>query len=276
MVRIDSSNTLTSVQLLVTPDRPFPSGYPNRHTFGVCEKMGVNAYPNVLNGASWETTGMVLEMSANRNAKTFQFLLDEGTCTMTVTFNGSRYTVHTMCLRPHDIVSLAMPTILSGNAVVGEAGGVGMEIGLTLMPDSVNFEGIRVKERVTNDVGVPSGYFSMEYFRPWWSHEKVQGAGTPMSILSGNLLIDIAAMDDPCPQLASGGWSAGSIIWTIPTSWREPWDFSYSKGWLYFTTKTQIFAIDAAGTVRVEKFNCSVERDVQGHTNAVVNLPEGR
>ena len=49
-----------------------------------------------------------------------------------------------------------------------------------------------------------------------------------------------------------------------------------SKGWLDFTTATQTFAIDAAGTVRVEKFNCSVERDIQGHTNATVNLPEGR
>ena len=274
--RIDSSNTLTSVQLLVSPERPFPSGYPNRHTFGVCERMSVNAFPNVLNGASWETTGEVLEMSANRNTKTFQFLLDEGACTMTVTFNGSRYTVHTMCLRPNDIVSLSVPTILPGNVGVGNAGGVGMEMELTLMPDSVCFADLRAMERVTNDVGVPSGYFSLEYFRPWWSHGKVQGAGTPLQILQGNLFTDIAAMDDPCPQLTSGGWAVGSIVWTIPTAWREPRDFSYSKGWLDFTTKTQVFAIDAAGTVRVEKFNCSVERDIQGHTNTSVNLPEGR
>lgn len=238
--------------------------------------MAITPYPDVLNGASWETTGEVLETSINRNVKAFTFLLDEGACTMTVTFNDVHYTVHTMCLRPHDILGLSMPTILTGNAGLGEAGGVGMEMGLTLMPDSVNFEKLRIKERVTNDVGVPSGYFSLDYFRPWWSHEKVHGAGTPMSILPGNLLIDTAAMDDPCPQLASGGWSAGSIVWTIPTAWREPRDFSYSKGWLDFTTATQTFAIDAAGTVRVEKFNCSVERDVQGHTSTSVNLPEGR
>ena len=274
--RIDGSNALTAVMLLVAPVKPFPQGYPTRHTFGVCETMTVTPYPDVLNGAMWETTGEVLEASINRNVKAFTFLLDEGSCTMTVTFNGVHYTVHTMCLRPHDILGLSMPTILSGNAGLGEAGGVGMEMGLTLMPDSVNFEKLRIKERVTNDVGVPSGYFSLEYFRPWWSHEKVQGAGTPMSILPGNLLIDTAAMDDPCPQLASGGWAAGTIIWTIPTAWREPSDFSYSKGWLDFTTATQTFAIDAAGTVRIEKFNCSVERDIQGHTNATVNLPEGR
>ena len=44
-------------------------------------------------------------------------------------------------------------------------------------------------ERVTGD-GVPSGYFSAEYFRPWWNHGMVQGAGELVSIGIGNIFAD--------------------------------------------------------------------------------------
>ena len=183
--------------------------------------------------------------------------------------------MNTMCLRPSDVVSLSSPTILSGNASVGEAGGIGMRMEMTLLPDSVSFKDIRIMERVTGD-GVPNGYFSLEYFRPWWNHGMVQGAGVLVSVGIGNVFGDSAIMEDCCPQLTSGGWIAGSIIWTIPTAWREIRGFSVSNGLIDFTTKEQIFTINAAGTVHVDKFNCGVGRDIQGHTNATVNLPEGR
>ena len=275
VARIDSSDTLTSVQLVVSPVTLFPQGYPCRHTFGVCEEMVVSSFPSSLRGFTWESSGGMLDNGLSDNQQRFQYLLDEGGRTMTFGFKGARYTVNTMCLRPSDIVSLSSPTILSGNASVGEAGGVGMRMEMTLLPDSVSFKDIRIMERVTDD-GVPSGYFSAEYFRPWWNHGMVQGAGELVSIGIGNIFADTAIMEDCCQQLTSGGWVGGSIIWTIPTAWREIQGFSVPNGLIDFTTKEQIFTINAAGTVHVEKFNCSVGRDIQGHTNATVNLPEGR
>jgi len=275
MASINSSDTLTSVQLVVSPVKLFPPGYPSRHTFGVCEEMVVSSFPSRVRGFTWESSGMVLSNGLNDNEQRFQFLLDEGVCSMTFTFRGASYTVNTMCIRPRDMVCLSSPMILSGNASVGEAGGVGMRMKLTLMPDSVSFNGLRVIERVDED-GVATGYFNQEYFRPWWGHGMVQGSGKLVNVGVENHYYDEAEMKDICPQLTSGGWVAGSIIWSIPTAWREIRGFSVSNGLIDFTTKEQVFTINAAGTVHVEKFNCSVGRDIQGHTNATVNLPEGR
>ena len=194
---------------------------------------------------------------------------------MTFTFSGVNYKVNAMCLRPHDVVCLSQPTILPGNTGVGQAGGVGMRMEMTLMPDTVSFKDLRIMERATED-GVATEYFNREYFRPWWNHGKVQGAGILTKIGDWNIFYDRAIMEDECPQLQSGGWTTGSIIWTIPIAWRERQGFSTLNGLLDFTTKEQKFTIDAMGTVGVEKFNCSVERDIQGHTNVSITMPPGR
>ena len=272
---IDKRDSLTAVQLLVLAATTLPQGCPNRHTFGVCERMCIFSYPNDLSGGTWTTSGMVREAPENRNSKAFDFLLDEGPCTVTFTLKGTSYTVHSMCLRPRDIISLSTPEILLGNAGLGEAGGIGMRMRLTLMPDTVSFIGLRTMENITED-GVASGYFGLEYFRPWWNHGMVHGAGESVEVGVDNHYYDQAEMEDACPQLLTGGWATGSITWTIPTVWRERQDFSVTNGWTAFTTKAQIFTINSAGTVQIEKFNCSVERDIQGHTNATVNLPIGR
>ena len=82
-------------------------------------------------------------------------------------------------------------------------------------------------------------------------------------------------MQDECPQYQTGDWGAGTISWPIPTAWREPSDFSESKGWLDFVTKEEKFTINATGTVSVEKFGWRVERDVLGHTNVNKHVQGG-
>ena len=62
----------------------------------------------------------------------------------------------------------------------------------------------------------------------------------------------------------AGGWSVGDISWTIPVVWREPSDFSVSRGYQNLSTERQMFTIDAEGTVGVEKFNRRVARPVGG------------
>ncbi len=184
---------------------------------------------------------------------------------MTFTYRNTSYTIHTMCLRPHDIVCRDQPEILLYGLQQGQAGGIGMQLVLTLLPDTVRFEGIRVMERVA--IGTPTGYFAQEYFTPWWNHGTEQGALTPQTVDQWNNFGDVPRMEDECPQYQTGGWSVGTITWPITSAWREPSDFSETKGWLDFIVKEQKATIDAAGTVGEEKFGWRVGRDVQGHTN---------
>ena len=263
--RINRSDVLTAVQLVVEPERPFPQGYPNRHTFGVCERMSITAYPAKVCGFSWDSSGMMFEDGTDGNKQYFVFRLDEGACAMTFTYRNVSYTVHAMCLRPQDIVCRDQPGMLLYGLSPGHAGGIGMHMELTLLPDTVRFEGIRVMERVT--IGTPTGYFAQEYFTPWWNHGTEQGALTPQTVDPCNNFGDAPRMEDECPQCQTGGWSVGTIVWPITSAWREPSDFSEKKGWLDFVVKEQKATIDAAGTVGEEKFGWRVERDVQGHTN---------
>ena len=265
--RIDRDAVLTVVQLFVAPERPFPPGYPNRHTFGVCERMNIEAIPKTLRGFSWNSSELLFEDRRDGSRQYFIFRLDEGACDMTFMYGNASYTVHAMCLRPHDIVCRDQPEILHYGLQPGHAGGVGMYMELTLMPDTVRFEGIRVMERVA--YGTPTGYFAQEYFRPWWNHGTEQGALTPQTVDPCNNFGDAPRIVDECPQYQTGGWSVGTIVWPITSAWREPSDFSEKKGWFDFVVKEQKATIDAAGTVGEEKFGWRVERDIQGHTNVV-------
>ena len=60
------------------------------------------------------------------------------------------------------------------------------------------------------------------------------------------------------------GGPVGDISWTIPVVWREPSDFSVSRGYQNLSTERQMFTIDAEGTVGVEKLNRRVARPVGG------------
>ena len=76
MSRIDSSDTLTSVQLVVSPVNLFPQGYPCRHTFGVCEEMVISSFPSSLRGFTWESSVGILDNGLTDNQQSFQFSLD--------------------------------------------------------------------------------------------------------------------------------------------------------------------------------------------------------
>ena len=135
---------------------------------------------------------------------------------------------------------------------------------MTLLPANVSFAGIRLKEVATDD-GVATGYFAHPDFSGWRSHTYVQGANRVISVGVENSFFDTAAIEGSCPPLSeAGGWSVGEITWTIPGVWREPFDFSVSRGYQNLSTERQVFTIDAAGTVGVEKFNRRVARPVGG------------
>ena len=135
---------------------------------------------------------------------------------------------------------------------------------MTLLPANVSFAGLRLKEVATAD-GVATGYFAHPDFSGWRSHTYVQGANRVISVGVENSFFDAAAIEGSCPPLSeAGGWSVGDITWTIPVVWREPFDFSVSRGYQDLSTERQVFTIDAAGTVGIEKFNRRVARPAGG------------
>lgn len=70
---------------------------------------------------------------------------------------------------------------------------------------------------------------------------------------------DQAGLISTPPVLLLPPWSAGSFIWDIPVKWKIGGGPTNSmNGW------SQIFSIDANGTVAVEKFGKSVTRGTNG------------
>ena len=259
-----ASASATSVQLVVTPEQPFPSSLVNRHVFGVCEKATCQFFPDSLSNVSWQFTRNVLDLETRGSLQEFQYLLDPGDATLTFTYDSVSYSVQTRSVAPMGIVCTNPPELLTYNTPIGHAGGVGMRLNLALLPANVSFAGIRLKEVATDD-GVATGYFAHPDFSGWRSHTYVQGANRVISVGVENSFFDTAAIEGSCPPLSeAGGWSVGDITWTIPVVWREPFDFSVSRGYQDLSTERQVFTIDAAGTVGIEKFNRRVARPAGG------------
>ena len=259
-----ASASATSVQLVVTPEHLFPSSLVNRHVFGVCETATCQFFPERLSNVSWQFTGNILDLETRGSLQKFQYLLDPGDATLTFTYASVIYPVQTQCVVPTAIVCTNPPELLTYNTPIGHAGGVGMRLCLTLSPSNVSFIGLRLKEVATSD-GVATGYFAHPDFSGWRSHTHVQGANRVISVGVENNFFDTAAIEGSCPPLSeAGGWSVGDISWTIPVVWREPSDFSVSRGYQNLSTERQMFTIDAEGTVGVEKFNRRVARPVGG------------
>ncbi|MGN0846666.1 MAG: hypothetical protein ACI4RA_04695, partial [Kiritimatiellia bacterium] len=253
----------TAVRLEVVPEFLFPPHLPNRHTFGVCERVGFFHLPDGISDASWQASVNVFDQGTERNKKLFQYSLTPGEATLTFSYKGVSFPVQTRCIAPSSIVCSRTPTVLAYSVPAGHAGGVGMDMELTLCPSNVSFRNIRMKELATTD-GVVSGYFRQNSFSNWWNHTEAQGANKVFPVGRYNDFFDTVAIGDCPPLPETGGWSEGSITWRIPTVWREPSTFSISRGFQLFTVETQRSTIDSAGTVGVEKYKRRVVRPPGG------------
>ena len=255
--------TVTVVKVEVVPEVQFPADLPNRHTFGVCERVVFYHFPRALSGASWTSSGNTLEEEQNDNYQKICYLPYPGNTTLTFSYGSISFPIQTECVAPSSIVSSGILTPTSYPVPAGQAGGVGMSLNLTLCPSNVSFRGIRILEQAAD--GVPTGYFANPYFSSWWNHTGVQGANTVVAMGVRNQFVDNAAMVDGCPPLTKPPtWSIGDITWPIPIQWREPSSFAVSRGFQSLLQEQQKFTIDSSGTVGVEKFNRRVERPVGG------------
>ena len=119
-------------------------------------------------------------------------------------------------------------------------------------PLDVSFSGIRVMEVPTTG-NVPTGYFADPQFEPIWNHTEARGAGVWRHPTFDNFFFaDEASFGEYCPPPLR----AGVIDWAIPLAWGEngSQDVSDCVGTMG-TVYHQVFTLDAAGGLRIDKFS---------------------
>ncbi len=260
---LSDNKSLTSLRVEVVPDEIFPFEFPNRHIYGVCEKIKLFTLPSSISGIQWGVPDSLVYFDPTENYLPCRFGLQRGDFIFTLMYQNIRFPVITCCLEPNMIIPAGTPQVLNYGGVRNVAGCIGMNVGLVMCPHSVSFRHLRVRERNVN--GNASGYFDRPYFYSWWNHSTTQGAERVVEVGPANDFNDIASMIDECPPLTHGGWNDGNIVWNIPSEWLQPSDFYLQTPYHEFCVNRQKFTIDASGTVKVNKFNWTVERNVYGN-----------
>jgi hypothetical protein len=183
-----------------------------------------------------------------------------------ISLDKTSLTVNTQVIEPSTILgSLGLDKtgkIIDYGLSEGVAGGIGMEMILTLYPTNVSFKNIQVVEGVSENNDV-TGYFdNVERFYLWWYHTEQNGANIINEVMDDTnntlLLYDNISMNAICPQ----PWSNGSIIWDIPCLFGAK--NSPINTMKEFTRVQQIFSIKPNGTVSIEKFGSKIERHTDG------------
>ena len=265
----DLHSALTAVKVEVEPYVSI-GGAMRRHLLGVREEVNVNVSPSGVAQIETDDDWLVFGSGANTHYQ----------CPITSAFNGIAVKVGSCEYKPN--LTIIEPQGIEGRNVTpetyglteGRAGGIGMWMPLHVLPATVSFNKIAMVEE-PNDLGVGIGYFNQQLFQNNYCHSVANGAGVWHNVALENYFFDDhPAMSGECPA----PWTAGTIIWAIPIAWGEHGSTrmvqkisSIAKNYV------QGFFIDAAGSVKIEKFGFWVERSVQGsitHSANVMNLSE--
>lgn len=257
-----STSAVTCVRVELFP-QVLIQGAQNRHRIGIGESVICLTYPQSLPcEISATKNGAVVEGFGNRKFKSPFSAESNG---LRFAFpNGLKYEPELDVIEPsHFIVTRAVEIVYS-NAIPNMAGWCGMSLELSLAPTNVSFQALDVMEVPETDEGgiAPTGFFLNEQFSNEWHHTTFCGAGNWFEVGAGNhFATDKAEFSDG----HAAPWSSGSITWRIPMAWRPSDDTSWPLGHVVFGEPYfQTFTIDAAGTVRVEKLGCWVERSPDG------------
>ena len=260
----DDDDVLTVVQAFVSPDAKFPSGYVNRHIFGVCEKFkcwvdpaGVQISWGDIEGVEWEEkgddyrAGFMPKYSCSEN--------------ITLEYGGESFDVHLSCVTPSGI-DARFYSLSIASGVKGSAGDVGMFLDFSLLPSTVSFAGLRVSEEPSSH-GTHTGYFSDVSWSDKWHHTSENGAGIWSAVDSTS---NYYATDRAYIGYCGAPWSSGTLSWEIPNVWLPP----IGRGGDYMTTPStfkviwQTITITPDGTVSVSKHGHTVSRS----TNNVITI----
>lgn len=112
----------------------------------------------------------------------------------------------------------------------GEAGGIGMFVGVSLQPFDVSFSKIAVEE-IPCTSGSRTGYFEHPAFASLQSHTVENGAGRWLQPNANNYYgADEVCITSNIPRITPSGvltndtqfgWTHGEIFWDVPSGWGE-------------------------------------------------------
>ena len=273
--RIDDSDTLTALRIELAPWATAPlNTNPHRHVLGIGENVNCLQYPSnpsiALQAASnWTITTLI-------GYAYFTCPLTSARDGITIIFRGQTYKPLISILEPTGILAVnAAPT--RHGVPRGEAGGVGMELDLYVLPRTVSFSNIAMEE-IECFTGTHTGYFANIEFEGEWSHTEECGAGDWHDIGQDNFFFrDNPKFKRSLPRMMEDGtittnkaygWKSGTLVWDIPIGWgyHGTTDDMGLEGCL--DGYQQVFEIFPDGLSGVQKFSNHVMRS----TNDVIHL----
>ena len=159
----------------------------------------------------------------------------------------------------------------------GEAGGIGMELDLYVLPRTVSFSNIAMEE-IECFTGTHTGYFNNMEFSGDWSHARECGAGDWHDIGPDNFFFkDNPRIKRSLPRMMDDGaittnkiygWKRGTMTWNIPFGWGSHGTTDDSGLVGRLDGYQQVFEMFPDGLACVKKFSNQVTRS----TNDVICL----
>ena len=195
----------------------------NRHKYGVREKMEIAQTP-VSPPLSWSQLGGGLIVGGK-----YQCPIIEATRPLLLSYTDVEYRPLITVVEPSGIGVESVEEHRYG-VPIGEAGGIGMYVGVALLPFDVSFTEIVVEE-IPCTSGTRSGYFEHSAFTSLQSHTIENGAGRWLKPDANNYYgIDEVCVTSNIPRVTPEGvltndtqfgWAHGEIFWDVPSGWGE-------------------------------------------------------
>jgi len=261
-----SQTSLTVIRIEIEPEHILPlNPVVNRHAFGLREKVFCRSYPygaNVLWTDNDEGDTILIALDGS-----FHVPWVQGEYGLAAVFGGVQLDANITVYEPTVECRSAMwRSELQGE--VGTSGKVGMSLALYLNPSMVSFSYIHLQEIPEYVAVPPSGYFSVQNGLLPPTHDTSAGAGIwrqPWPRNDGTYWTDDAVqMPYACPPLPGmnpPSWSDGTLRWNIPVGWGNG---STVVGRMEPNPTTQVFHMDADGTLSISKYLHVIMRSVDG------------
>ena len=273
--QLSDSNALTVVRVELTPwATAAENPCSHRHFLGIGENVNYLQYPSMPQVTWFSTSGWAV--SSVMGQTIFSSPLVAGKNGIRVTCRGQIYIPLLMVIEPEGIVAINAAPVRFG-VPKGEAGGIGMNLDLYVLPRTVSFGNIAMQE-VPCLTGSHSGYFDNQEFAGLWSHSRACGAGTWYDIGNDNYFFkDTPRISSSLPRMMDDGtittnkiygWQYGTVDWDVPLGWGERGTRDDSGQVGQLEGYEQSFRIYENGRSGVSKFFNQITRQ----TNDVVRL----
>ena len=190
--------------------------YPNRHTYGIAEKVRLMQYP-ATPAIQWDSSSLG-SFSSIDGSMCYDCPITQTDVEMMAGNSGVSLPIFLQVIEPDGIACDHVTFLPATNEIEG----CGMQLKLVVLPCTVSFTGLKMQE-VPADLnnwqqwGSHSGYFASYEFYHRWCHTTSYGAGKWLNVSAGNVLgLDVSRIWSwPTP------WASGVLSWKIPYGWKH-------------------------------------------------------